>query len=298
MNRTPPATIRRKLRKEAGFTCPVRECSSPYLSYHHFDPPWAEQEHHNVEGMIALCLQHHKEADSGAFTKDQLKQLKSQRKNSRLVKGDINWKRENLLIIAGSNIYVGSPTILESSSQKFLWFGRNKDGYITINLDLFCSQGRLVFSMRDNDWCTIPNLDDLDCPLGARRRLKVRSKIHDISLDLKFSKIRYQVLGDFFVKLFSPTKKERSKAFEYPDPLGDIFGLPRIDPDEEVKRRSNDVKEKVGRKLGYKSISICEVNLKITYPVKLHLTPAKLEIDGRIRFSRCFMGDKTVCRIP
>jgi len=42
----------------------------------HFDPPWREREHHDPAGMIALCLQHHKEADAGTFTEAQLKQLK------------------------------------------------------------------------------------------------------------------------------------------------------------------------------------------------------------------------------
>jgi len=93
MDRTPPAEVRRVLRQEVGFCCPIDGCGSPYLSWHHFDPPWREREHHDPAGMIALCLQHHKEADAGTFTEAQLKQLKKT-SASREVKGRFNWKRE------------------------------------------------------------------------------------------------------------------------------------------------------------------------------------------------------------
>ena len=52
-------------------------CGSPYLTWHHFDPPWRVQEHEEPEGIIALCQEHHKKADVGAFTDDQLRGLKA-----------------------------------------------------------------------------------------------------------------------------------------------------------------------------------------------------------------------------
>jgi hypothetical protein len=79
MERTRPlAEIRRQLRGEVGFGCPVEGCGSPYLTWHHFDPPWREREHHDADGMFALCLQHHKEADSGAFSDSQLRSFKAE----------------------------------------------------------------------------------------------------------------------------------------------------------------------------------------------------------------------------
>jgi hypothetical protein len=73
---------RKALRKEVGFGCPVKDCGNPYLTWHHFDPPWEIAKHkpkperHKVEGIIALCHSHHDEADAGAFTKEQLHALK------------------------------------------------------------------------------------------------------------------------------------------------------------------------------------------------------------------------------
>src|SRR5918912_315690 len=36
VNRTPPAAVRRELRREVGFGCPVPDCGNPYLYWHHF----------------------------------------------------------------------------------------------------------------------------------------------------------------------------------------------------------------------------------------------------------------------
>src|SRR5215211_7582447 len=78
VNRTPPIEVRRELRREVGFGCPVDGCGSPYLTWHHFDPPWKERQHHDVVGMVALCREHHDKADVGAFTRQQLRQLKTE----------------------------------------------------------------------------------------------------------------------------------------------------------------------------------------------------------------------------
>jgi hypothetical protein len=74
--RDPYRDVKRRLRREVGFTCPVEGCGNPYLTWHHFDPPWRVEHHHRPEGMIALCLEHAAQADNDAFTHDQLRALK------------------------------------------------------------------------------------------------------------------------------------------------------------------------------------------------------------------------------
>ena len=95
MNRTPPKAVLNELRSEVGYGCPVADCGSPYLTWHHFDPPWREQKHHNPEGMVALCRIHHDMADASSFTADQLRALKAQPSSG--VTGRLEWMRHRLL---------------------------------------------------------------------------------------------------------------------------------------------------------------------------------------------------------
>src|SRR5438093_427730 len=109
ISRTPPANVRRLLRSEVGFGCPVPACNSPYLSWHHFDPPWAIAHHHNPDGIVALCVQHHGAADGGAFTNQQLHAFKDRRYNGRgtRLQGRLTWRRSRLFVIAGRNLWFG-----------------------------------------------------------------------------------------------------------------------------------------------------------------------------------------------
>jgi hypothetical protein len=100
----PPAAIRRTLRQEVLFGCPVESCGSPYLTWHHFDPPWREREHHDPAGMVAMCLQHHKEADVNAFSDEQLRKMKTDpylRRSGSPPEGTFHWRREQLVVRAG-----------------------------------------------------------------------------------------------------------------------------------------------------------------------------------------------------
>lgn len=112
--RNAPATVKRTLRQEVGHGCPVSGCASPYLEYHHFDPPWAEENHHRPEGMIALCGPHHDKAGGGAFTAEQLRQLKkSSYALSAEIKGTFEWRRQHLVARVGGNFYLDTPVMVE-----------------------------------------------------------------------------------------------------------------------------------------------------------------------------------------
>jgi hypothetical protein len=45
--------------------------------------------------MVALCREHHDKADAGAFTREQLRQLKTKRAR---VTGRFDWMRQDLLL--------------------------------------------------------------------------------------------------------------------------------------------------------------------------------------------------------
>jgi hypothetical protein len=74
LSRQPPAAVKRQLRQEVGFGCPMPGCGNPFLEYHHFDPPWSQENHYDPDRMIAVYATHH--AKAGALTVDQCRELK------------------------------------------------------------------------------------------------------------------------------------------------------------------------------------------------------------------------------
>src|SRR4051812_5561180 len=94
LSRDPPAEVRRTLRREVGFGCPIPRCRSPFLEYHHFDPEWHVEHHHRPEGLIPLCPTHH--AQAAAFTVTQLRELKAAA-HHRPASGRFEWLRRELV---------------------------------------------------------------------------------------------------------------------------------------------------------------------------------------------------------
>jgi hypothetical protein len=189
MDRTPGASVRRELRQEVGFGCPVDGCGSPYLTWHHFDPPWREREHEDVEGIIALCPQHHNEADVGAFSPDQLRALKADpfmKRTDGRIAGHFNWKRQQVILQAGGGLYIRCPVFLLVQERRVVWFSLDENENLALNLDLCDKDGNLVFSMRDNDWIVLDKLDDVEAkPSTDSLSLRAASRGIRLSLDFK-----------------------------------------------------------------------------------------------------------------
>lgn len=163
MNRKPPSEVLRELRREAGFGCPVPGCSSPYLYWHHFDPPWHERQHHDPAGMIALCAEHHGKADAGAFTREQLHALKASAQSD-TVAGRFDWLRRELIIRAGSNFYFGTPYILTYRTTPLIWFTRDPQDHILVNLRMLTRSAEPRLVMEESYWTLGGRPENVVCP--------------------------------------------------------------------------------------------------------------------------------------
>jgi 2-keto-4-pentenoate hydratase/2-oxohepta-3-ene-1,7-dioic acid hydratase in catechol pathway len=75
ITRNPPKEIRDRLRREENFRCPC--CSSPFLTFHHFDPPWESEHVHNEAAIIAVCPRWHGFCDGQNYSIRQAKELTS-----------------------------------------------------------------------------------------------------------------------------------------------------------------------------------------------------------------------------
>lgn len=169
MERTPPVAVRRELRREVGYGCPVADCASPYLTWHHFDPPWREIEHHEPQGMIALCGEHHAQADSGAFTREQLHDLKSIGATQNVsIQGRFNWMRNRLLAVVGGSFYYETPIIFQFRGEPAIWFNRDERGALLLNIRMLTVSGAPRMRIEDNFWLTRGEMTDLECPPSGR----------------------------------------------------------------------------------------------------------------------------------
>jgi hypothetical protein len=169
MNRTPPIEVRRQLRREVRFGCPVPECGNPYLEWHHFDPPWNVREHYNPDGMIALCSRHHPQADAHTFSPEQLRNFKADAATATgVVRERFQWLRNRLLVYIGGVFYLETYTILRYRGQPVIWFSRDEADNLLLNLHppTTTSEPRLV--MEENFWLVHGNQEDLICPPSGR----------------------------------------------------------------------------------------------------------------------------------
>ncbi|GKW51784.1 hypothetical protein NCCP2140_08370 [Pseudoalteromonas sp. NCCP-2140] len=164
MNRNPPIDVIRKLRNEVGFGCPIDECANPYLEWHHFDPPWHVEKHHNPEGMIALCTTHHKRADGGAYTKEQLMAFKNNKAHAEKVRGQFDWLRNDLLAVVGGNCYYETLKVLQIDGNDVVWFNRDEDGYLRLNVKMLSVLAEERAIIEDNIWTNIGSPSDMNSP--------------------------------------------------------------------------------------------------------------------------------------
>jgi hypothetical protein len=194
--RTPPRDVLSTLRREVGFCCPVEGCGSPYLTWHHFDPPWRYEKHHRPEGMIALCREHADKADNRSFTDNQLRHLKQVgAARATEVRGRFDWMRNDLLAHVGGNFYYGTPVILRLGSTKNIWFERDENNDVLLNIKMPTLSGEPRARIENNVWTVLPRLAaEVICPPNGRL------------IDVKYNngdwfRVEYQIMateGDFF----------------------------------------------------------------------------------------------------
>jgi len=127
LSRDPGTVIKQQLRREVNFGCPVRfhdgsGCGSPILTFHHFDPPWAGNYVHRPDGMVALCPQHHAQADGGLWSTAQLRAFKRSPFVDDAIKVQWPWQPETLVMKVGPSLIVGSGSAMRLNGRPVMHF--------------------------------------------------------------------------------------------------------------------------------------------------------------------------------
>lgn len=168
MNRKSPVSVIKQLRREVGFGCPVPECGNPYLEWHHFDPPWSVTPHHNPDGMVALCAEHHKKADNGAYTNNQLAAFKRNKVDPAIIRGRFDWRRNKQLTVVGGNYYYETPRALVIDGHDVVALTRDEEGYLLLNVEMISLSTEVRARLVDNCWENIGSPVDLICPPSGK----------------------------------------------------------------------------------------------------------------------------------
>lgn len=207
INRTPPVAVRRALRHEVGFGCPVDGCGTPYLEYHHFDPQWHVENHHRPEGMIALCATHHAKAD--AWTIEQCRELKGSAPHHS-VSGRFEWMRHEIVAIVGGNYYHETPSMLVFHGKRVAWFDRDPRGYLLLSLRMLTISDQPRARLDANDWEVIGNPSDVSSPPNGSS-LDVRYDNGD-RFTINFT--QWEAMGD--LKKFHPRLLALADYLKFP----------------------------------------------------------------------------------
>ena len=160
LSRTPHVAVRRELRREVGFGCPVSGCGNPYLQYHHFDPPWEKEHHHDPARMIALCAEHH--AKAAAWTVEDFRAMKAVPADRPDVRGRFEWMREDVLAVVGSGFYYETPNMVVFRGTPIIWFERDDQRRLLLNFRFLTTSRQPRASLENNDWIIRGNPADVE----------------------------------------------------------------------------------------------------------------------------------------
>ena len=208
-----PPDVKRALRREVGFGCPI--CRSPFLTWHHFDPPYHVEPHNRPEGMIALCREHHDEADQGLFSPDELRSLKQAQRSTEDVKGNYpSWRKPNILLRIGGSYVGGSMAVLSVVGNPVIALSRNEEDMLSLSFSLHNQEGRPVVIMEENAFEAYPeNIHDL--AVATRKgSIKVWLASANIGLELTFDRITLDELDNVLAKDKKRSDEKSSRVIQ------------------------------------------------------------------------------------
>lgn len=118
--------------------------------------------------MIALCAEHHKKADNGAFTKEQLAFLKKSRTDRSIVRGEFDWRRNKLLTVVGGNFYYETPRPLVIDGYNVVAISRDTEGNLLLSVKMLSLLRDERVVLVDNCWENIGCPEDLISPPSGK----------------------------------------------------------------------------------------------------------------------------------
>ena len=147
--------------------------------------------------MIALCTKHHPWADSGKWTKEDLRRMKQHPflRSGRLVDENFSWRRRDLILAAGG-FYVRPSVFLRLNGRNVVWCDRDTENGLQLNVDIRDRDDRPVILMQEDDWLELHGIENIqDIELSPRgHALVVKAPALGIRFEIKFREFTAQKL--------------------------------------------------------------------------------------------------------
>jgi hypothetical protein len=239
MRRDPPEAVKNQLRAEVGFGCPVYGCRLPFLEFHHFDPPWRDRQHHEPDGMVALCVEHHKKADRGVFSKDQLRAFKKSKTSVEEIRGKFDWAGPRQLIRFGG-VYFNPHRVFSAANPAglppgTLDFGVGEQGLLELSFVLCAPSGKRLATMDRNTIIADPEGFQSFNVNASATKIKAKVTGQDAVLEIETQRLtrgQLDLILDNDFKRYDQFLKDQSRinpAFRaaYYGPVRDVDGAIR-----------------------------------------------------------------------
>jgi hypothetical protein len=195
------ASAIKELAWEVGFGCPV--CRSPFLTWHHFDPPWEKEEHWRPEGMIALCIVCHPDADkkgdhAGAYSMEELRAMKMTNRSSEDVKGHFpTWQDKKSLLVRVGGCYADtSAPVISVNEIPQIALGKNEAGLLSLSFELRNTKNDVLVRMEDNWFTAYPRNVHNMIVTPKTKEVKVWLEEEDVGLEFSFKRITMAELDE------------------------------------------------------------------------------------------------------
>jgi hypothetical protein len=221
-------------------------------------------------------MQHHGQADQGAWTIEQLRGFKDSNRNGAAarLKGQFHWRRDRLILLAGGNWWSECSVLLQYRSTPIIWLSRDSDGYELLNLDLFDEQGVPRLRLRDNDWIVDRDVEDLECP-PKKASLMIKTGTLGAELSLSFSRATPELV--------------RKRAIDIAG-QSDMSGWPTSLPRQSAEELGADTATQILEGIPEENSALCVVEGRLRWPIDLRLEPTQMVFAGGGRMSGCLMG--------
>lgn len=146
-----PASVRRKLREEAGFGCAF--CGNPLIENAHIIP-YNKTKEFQIEDMVALCPNCHTEADLGKIPEWVLREKKSNpfNRDKSIVAKKFTVTGEQMVVNIGSNRFIDTESILVVNDSNLISIRRLEKQYLSIFVNLFDKIQRRIAFIHENEW--------------------------------------------------------------------------------------------------------------------------------------------------